>query len=157
MVNNVWFAFALGLIGLFIGRFLNVAAIRVLKKELNVFHPPHCVNCNHRLGGAELIPVIGYLAHKGECRTCQARISPAVPIGEAATALLFAWIGWHFSPSNLEWMAGLLLCSVLIIITYTDLKSMLIPNKVVFTGVALLFSCECSSIRFPIGITLQPQ
>lgn len=137
MEGYIWFAALLGAFGLLIGSFLNVAAIRVLKKQSVVYPPSHCVHCRHPLRPADLIPVMSYVILRGRCRYCHERISPVYPLGEASAALLFALIGWHYGPFHLEWIAGLLLVSVLLVITQTDLKAMLIPDKVVFTGAAL--------------------
>ncbi|WP_274362224.1 prepilin peptidase [Paenibacillus thermotolerans] len=131
------FISALAILGLLIGSFLNVAAIRSLAKASIVYPPSHCVHCKHRLSPWDLIPVLSYLLLGGKCRYCGQRISPVYPIGEASVALLFVWTGWHFNPLDLEWTAGLLLVSVLAVITHTDLKAMTIPDSVVFTGVAL--------------------
>ncbi|HZG56051.1 A24 family peptidase [Paenibacillus sp.] len=134
---HLWFALALGALGLLVGSFLNVVAIRVLKKESIVFPPSHCVHCRHRLRAYDLVPVVSYLALRGRCRDCRGRISPVYPVGEAATAALYAWVGWHYGPLDLEWVAGLLLVSILVVITHTDLKSMLIPDAVVFPALGL--------------------
>lgn len=137
MEFHVLFAIVLGAAGLFVGSFLYVAAIRVLNKE-RIFSPlPLCRHCQHRLKGRDLIPVVSYIAARGKCRCCGNKISPTRWIVEAATAFLFGWIGWHYGPFQLEWIAALLLCSVLIVITITDLKAMTIPNAVVFPAAAL--------------------
>ena len=132
-----WFAAALSVLGLMVGSFLNVAAIRALKKEPLHNSPSHCVHCNRRLRAADLVPLFSYIALRGRCRYCGGPISPAYPIGEAAAAVLFAWAGWHFGPADPEWVPALLLASVLLVVVHTDLKAMIIPNSVVFAGVAL--------------------
>ncbi len=137
MEQNLLFAAVLGAIGLLVGSFLNVAAIRALKKQSVARPPSHCVHCKHPLKPWDLVPVVSYLSLRGRCRYCKAPISPVYPVGEGATALIYAWIGWHYDPLNLEWIAALLLASVLIVITHTDLKAMTIPNAVVFPGLAL--------------------
>lgn len=130
---SVWLAVA----GLLIGSFLNVVAIRTVKRQSVAFPPSHCMSCGHRLHAVDLVPLVSYAALGGRCRYCRARISPAYPVGEAATALLFAWSGWHFGADNPEWIAGLLLASVMVVITHTDLTATLIPNAVVFPAIAL--------------------
>jgi leader peptidase (prepilin peptidase)/N-methyltransferase len=147
---HLWFAALLGGFGLLIGSFLNVAAIRTLKKQSVSFPPSHCVHCKHRLHALDLIPVFSYVFLRGRCRYCKERISPVYPIGEGAAAFLFAWTGWHFGPYNSEWIAGLLLVSVLHIIIHTDLKAMLIPNKVIFTGAATAVALRAFLHPLPI-------
>ncbi|HZG88493.1 prepilin peptidase [Paenibacillus sp.] len=134
---HLWFAAALGAFGLLIGSFLNVVAIRALNKQSIVYPPSHCVHCKHRLRAWDLIPLLSYAALRGRCRYCRTRISAAYPIGEAATAALFFWTGLRFGPFDPEWLAGALLCAVLVAVVHTDLKAMLIPDRIVFPAVAL--------------------
>lgn len=136
MEINIIFLLCLIILGLLIGSFLNVAAIRSLTKQSIAFPSSHCVHCKHKLAPRDLIPVLSIVLLGGKCRYCAQRISPVYPIGEAVTAVLFVWVGWHIGPLNPEWTVGLLLVSVLVIITHTDIKSMTIPDSVVFTGIA---------------------
>ena len=50
---------------------------------------------------------------------------------------LCAWAGFRFEASNAEWLAFVALSFVLLTITITDLRAMLIPNSIVFPAVAL--------------------
>src|SRR5690606_8433930 len=61
--------------------------------------------------------------------------SPMYPIGEAATALLFTLMAWQLGPV-LELIPALLLVSILVAITISDLRYMLIPDRIVFFGYA---------------------
>lgn len=131
----IGWAAAFGGLGLLFGSFFNVVAIRLLKQE-SVVHPPsHCVHCKHRLGPLDLVPMLSYLLLRGRCRYCQVRISPAYAIGEFTTALLFASAAWWIGYDP-ELIPGLLLASILVIIVQTDLRAMIIPNKVVYFGMA---------------------
>ncbi|WP_199614604.1 prepilin peptidase [Paenibacillus alkalitolerans] len=136
MEHVVPFAIILGLFGLIIGSLLNAAAMRVLSQQPVAFPPPHCAHCNRSPALRDMIPLASYALLKGKCRYCGERICKSYPAAEAATAAAFIWIGAHFGPLRSEWIAGLLLVSVLIVITITDIKCMIIPDKVVFTGVA---------------------
>lgn len=137
MEMNAVFALILGVVGLWIGMLLNVAAVRALKRKSLADSPFLCVHCEMMFQPINRIPVFGYLAQKGRCRFCGKRISAAHPAGEAATAAVFAFIGYHYGPQQLEWIAAVLLASVLMIVTQTDLKAMLIPDRIVFPGAAL--------------------
>jgi leader peptidase (prepilin peptidase)/N-methyltransferase len=129
----IGWAAAFGVLGLIFGSFFNVVAIRLLKQESIVHPPSHCVHCKHRLGPLDLVPVLSYMLLRGRCRYCQVRISPVYAIGEGITALLFASAAWWIGYSP-DLIAGLLLASVLVIIVQTDLREMIIPNKVVYFG-----------------------
>ncbi|NHN30737.1 prepilin peptidase [Paenibacillus agricola] len=134
----VWVA-CIGLFGLLIGSFLNVVALRVPKKESFVYPPSHCVHCQHKLSAGDLIPVLSYIYLRGGCRYCGKPISPIYPIGELSTAVWFAILAAYFGPVA-ELFVGLFFVMVLVAVTLTDLKYMLIPDRIVFfaMGVGLL-------------------
>lgn len=120
------YLFALGAV---LGSFYNVVALRVPAGESVVSPPSRCPRCGTRLTGRDLVPIASWLLSRGRCRHCKAPVSPLYPLGEAATGLLFVWayarFGW--SPAAL---VGLLLVSLCIIVTVSDIATMLIPNKV---------------------------
>jgi leader peptidase (prepilin peptidase)/N-methyltransferase len=120
--------------GLLIGSFLNVVAIRLLKKESISFPPSHCVKCNHQLHSKDLIPVLSYMWLRGKCRYCRVPISIRYPAGELVTGLLYA-LAYLVIGYEKELLAALFLTSILIVITQTDLVEMLIPNKIVLVGI----------------------
>jgi leader peptidase (prepilin peptidase)/N-methyltransferase len=122
------------LVGLFIGSFLNVVAIRMLNHTSIAFPPSHCMNCNHRLKLLDLIPVFSYLFLRGKCRYCKQGFSFSYPTGEAITGLMFGLVTWQIG-WNPELLVGLFFISILIVVVQTDLRSMLIPNTLVFFGI----------------------
>ncbi|MFD2328291.1 prepilin peptidase [Cohnella sp. GCM10020058] len=128
------YLFALGAV---LGSFYNVVALRVPAGESIVSPPSRCPRCGTRLTGRDLIPIASWLLSRGRCRHCKAPVSPLYPLGEAATGLLFVWVyasfGW--SPAAI---IGLLLVSLCVIVTVSDLATMLIPNKVLLFFAPLL-------------------
>ena len=42
------------------------------------------------------LPILSYIALRGRCSACRARISPRYVLVETACGLLSAWAGWHF-------------------------------------------------------------
>lgn len=103
------------LFGASIGSFLNVCIYRLpLNKSLSE-PPSHCPSCNHRLGVADLFPLLSYLFLRGKCRYCGVRISPRYFFVELITALLFLSF-WHsactrFSIEGIWTPAGVILLS----------------------------------------------
>ncbi|HEY0828861.1 MAG TPA: prepilin peptidase [Bacilli bacterium] len=128
----------IALFGLFIGSFLNVVAIRTLKKESLSLPPSHCMHCNHRLGPLDLVPVLSYLLLRGKCRYCRAEISPAYAIWETTTALLFGLLAWQLGPTT-ELIVALFFASILVVIVQTDFREMIIPDRVVYFAMAVGF------------------
>lgn len=131
------FTFTTGVLGLLIGSFLNVAALRLPKGESIVHPPSHCVHCNHRLAPLDLIPIISWLIMRGRCRYCKGPVSAFYPIGEALTGAAYAVIGWHFGVS-LETLIMLVLVSVLVAVSMSDYKTMLIPDLIVWPAFGTL-------------------
>jgi len=143
-----WLPAAAALLGLIIGSFLNVVAIRLPKGESIAYPPSHCVHCGHPLRPADLIPVLSCVLLRGRCRYCRGRISPAYPAGELAAAAAFALVAWKtgFTP---ELAAALLLASVLITAAHTDLREMVIPDKLVAFGIAAGLAARLYSHPLP--------
>ncbi|WP_340026112.1 prepilin peptidase [Paenibacillus sp. FSL K6-1096] len=135
------------LIGLILGSFYNVVALRIPAGESLLRPPSHCPSCNSRLKSRDLVPVLSYVLNRGKCRYCGNRISPIYVLGEAATGLLFLWIYLQFGLTG-KGIIGYILVSLAVIITMTDLKFMLIPDKVLLFFLPLFF---ISVLVFPEG------
>ena len=130
------------ILGLILGSFYNVVGIRTADKQSIVTPRSHCPNCQHTLSASELIPVVSYLLQKGSCRHCHAKISAKYPLFEIVTASLFTispvLVGW-----SKELLIVLLLISLVVIVTISDLYKMLIPNQVL-----LFFTLVTIVVRF---------
>jgi leader peptidase (prepilin peptidase)/N-methyltransferase len=134
-------AFLFTLLGLAVGSFLNVCIDRLPRNESIVNPPSHCPVCQHKLAAKDLIPVFSYLRLRGRCRYCQAAIPRRLFWVELATALIFAFLYWHYGLSAELGIMAFYAC-LFIIIFVIDLEHGLILNKVVYPGmvVALLLA-----------------
>lgn len=116
-------------LGAILGSFYNVVGLRVPAGKSIITPRSHCPACERTLTWQELIPIFSYLFQKGKCKFCRTEISPIYPIVEGITASLFTispiLVGW-----SKELPVALALISLLIIITITDLTTMLIPDKI---------------------------
>lgn len=145
MVYAILFIF-----GLIFGSFYNVVGLRLSKGESIVFPPSHCMNCNHRLHFFDLIPLFSYLFLKGKCRYCSKHISIKYPLFELLTAFLFCLCYLKFGYS-IETIISIILCSMLVIITVSDLDSYIIPDSVLIICSVLIFGlyfCVYKTIAF---------
>lgn len=115
--------------GLVLGSFYNVVGLRLPQGESLVHPRSHCTSCGRTLSAWELIPVVSYIALRGKCRSCGAKVSPVYPMFELATGVLFV-LSFHQFGFQPELAVALMFASLLVIITISDLSSRLILDKV---------------------------
>lgn len=123
--------------GLFIGSFYNVIALRELTGESISLPPSHCTSCNHKLGPLDLFPVLSYVFLGGKCRYCKDKISFIYPVGELLTGIAFTIVVRKYGIS-LEALYHLVFVSLMVIATTSDLKAMIVPDKFVVIGLVLV-------------------
>lgn len=152
-----WFAGSALVLGLVVGSFLNVVIYRLpimMEREWRAqsaelaapasattpetqdtepftLATPRsaCPACKAPIKAVHNIPVVSWLALRGRCAACRARISPRYPAVELTTGLLSAWAAWHFGfgPSAV--------CAVgvtwaLIALTGIDIDHQLLPDSI---------------------------
>lgn len=77
------------LYGIVIGSFLNVCIYRIPLGESVAKERSHCMQCGHQLSWYELIPIASWVALRGRCRKCHAKISMQYPLVEALNGILY--------------------------------------------------------------------
>jgi leader peptidase (prepilin peptidase) / N-methyltransferase len=127
----------IALYALLLGSFYNVVGLRVPLKKSIVKPRSSCTYCRHQLTALELIPVFSYLIQKGKCRQCKGRISPLYPFMEALNAGLFV-LAYLLLGLQWELLVAWTLISMLVIITVSDLRYMVIPDKVLLFFLVLI-------------------
>lgn len=140
---------AAAVIGLFVGSFLNVVIHRLPKmmergwseqcaelagREVepapvyNLAVPRSaCPSCGHTIRAIENVPVLSWLALRGRCSACRARISPRYPIVELAAGALALAAVWRFGPTWTGFAACLFLWS-LVALAFIDADTQLLPD-----------------------------
>lgn len=119
--------------GLVLGSFLNVCIYRIPRGESIAYPPSHCPQCQQRLGPLELIPLLSFLWQRGLCRHCSAPISWRYPLVELLTAVLLTIVYLRFGWSlELVYYAGL--TALLLVISFIDLDTMIIPTPLIGAG-----------------------
>lgn len=124
--------------GLVFGSFFNVVIYR-LPRGLNLSRPPSaCPGCGARIRPVDNVPVLSYLVLRGRCRRCGMRISPVYPVVEALTALGFVLVFLNAGRVvGLEFFAGCLFTSALIILGFIDAEHQVLPDAVTLPGLVL--------------------
>jgi leader peptidase (prepilin peptidase)/N-methyltransferase len=164
---------ALAVLGLCIGSFLNVVVHRLplmlergWKQEsaellgLEVADTPtltlstprsRCPSCGHAITWYENIPLASWVWLRGRCSACKAQISARYPIVEVSTGLLFALIGWRFGaqPVALLWCG---LVATLVALAFIDLDTQLLPDIVTLP---LMWAGIIAAARGWIPVSLQ--
>ena len=132
----------LGLVfGLLIGSFLNVCIHR-WPRDFSVVRPrSHCPECQKAIAWHDNIPIVSYLALRGSCRHCGARISWRYPVVELLTGLLF----FYFVRELGLTLAALKMCvfsAMLVALIFSDLEMRILPDELTLGGtlMGLLFA-----------------
>lgn len=128
-------AVAAVLLGLVTGSYLNVVIHRLPRGESTVRPPSRCPECGARIRPLENVPVVSWLALRGRCAHCGARISWRYPAVETATAALFLACLWHFGATPTAAVSALFGC-LLVVLALIDLEHLLLPDRLTLPGVA---------------------
>ena len=86
-----------------------------------------CPSCGHAIRAIENVPVLSWLALRGRCSACRARISPRYPIVELAAGALALAAVWRFGPTWTGFAACLFLWSLLAL-AFIDADTQLLPD-----------------------------
>jgi leader peptidase (prepilin peptidase)/N-methyltransferase len=117
--------------GLAIGSFLTVVVHRVPAGGSVVAPRSRCPSCETPIEARDNVPVVSWLALRGRCRNCRARIPARYPLIELATAGLFAAAAARFD--DLWLLAGAAaFLAVLLALSLIDLEHKILPNRIVY-------------------------
>lgn len=114
------------LFGIVIGSFLNVCIFRIPKKEDIVKMSSHCMSCGYHLKWYDMVPIFSFLALRGKCRKCGAKLSVQYPLIEAANGILYVLIVWT-GGLGIESLLYCLLASALLVLSVIDFRTYEIP------------------------------
>jgi leader peptidase (prepilin peptidase)/N-methyltransferase len=127
------------LVGCFLGSFYNVIIHRLPAKESIIRPGSHCPQCKHLISFYDNIPLVSYLILLGKCRHCGEPISLRYPLVEGLTGalalLLFLRYGW-----DPQFLVEFFFASLLILITFIDLDTYLIPDVLSVPGTVIGFA-----------------
>jgi leader peptidase (prepilin peptidase)/N-methyltransferase len=149
--SRPWLFFAVGVLGLCIGSFLNVVIHRLPRmmeaqwrsecaelagaplpeaEAYNLFKPDsRCPKCGAAIRAFQNIPVVSWLALRGKCAVCKTPISARYPAVELLTGALSVAVAWRFGYSA-ALVAGLLFAWAVVALTFIDLDTQLLPDDI---------------------------
>lgn len=123
-------------LGLVFGSFLTVAIHRVPAGESMVRPRSRCPSCGTQLRAVDNVPLISWIALRGKCHHCGARIPAVYPLIELACGGLFVAVALVYED---PWQAVLLapFLALLAGTSVIDLRHYRIPNRLVYPAVLL--------------------
>ncbi len=126
------------IIGLCVGSFLNVVALRAFSEESIVIPPSKCPKCNHKLMWYHNIPLLSYIMLGGKCAFCKCKISIQYPIVECFTGVMFL-ISYLIFGLSFQTLFSWIFISFLIVMSITDIKETVVFNKHVYSFIAVMY------------------
>ena len=163
------------LFGLCIGSFLNVVIYRLPKMmerewraecaalagEASPQEPPlnlvtprsRCPACRQPIGALENIPLLSWIALRGKCSRCGARISARYPLVELLAGVGAAYSFWRFGPT-LAAMGAALLVWFTIALAFIDQETGLLPDDLTLPLVWIGLLVNLGGAFVPLGEAL---
>lgn len=129
--------FAVLILGIVIGSFLNVVIHRIPLEENIAFPASHCPKCKEKLYWWHNIPLVSYLLLGAKCHFCKEPISARYPMVELISGLLFVGL---YLKVGLHWELLFIYASfaALLALSMIDFDYMAVPDSVNFA--ALIFA-----------------
>lgn len=132
-MEMTWVAIGSAVMGLLIGSFLTVVVDRVPRGASIIAPPSMCGSCYARLTVPDLVPVASWLALRGKCRHCGARIGNEPLIIELSNAALFVLFGLKFGADPVL-PAYWCLAATLVALVWIDLHEFRLPREITYSG-----------------------
>jgi leader peptidase (prepilin peptidase) / N-methyltransferase len=141
------------LLGLAFGSFLNVCLSRLPEGESVVKPRSHCRSCGHTLAWWENVPLASWLALRGRCRICKARISVRYLFVELMVGTGWALIVFSIFPNNINLvpldllltgaiygLSQAVLLWLLVALAVLDFEHLWLPDKITIPGILAGFA-----------------
>lgn len=146
-------------VGLVFGSFLTVLIHRVPAGESVLRPRSRCPSCGTPLRAVDNVPVVSWVALRGRCHSCRARIPAVYPLTELATGALFVAVALRYED---WWVAAMLapFTGVLVALAVIDVRTKKLPNRILYPSivaaavylvVARLFGGEVDLVDAAIG------
>lgn len=144
------------LIGICIASFVNVVIWRVPQGLSFVKGRSYCPSCNHQLSWMDLFPLFSYLALRGKCRYCDAKIPARDTVLEFIGGIIGAYCFYHFQ-FTWDTLVVFSIFMIMVAITMIDFDTMTIPNGLIIAlivpiGIFTVLHPELSLMSRVIGL-----
>ncbi len=138
------------LVGAVLGSFIKAIADRSLH-DRSFFGRSNCLYCHKKINWYDLIPIFSYILLKGKCRNCQKPFGKEYLIIELFSGLVFGLLFWKtflifpgldnnfkFLLFIFDLFVASFFVTVLLILALTDIKKMLIPDRIILPSIVIL-------------------
>ncbi len=141
MMANYLTEFLVFVFGICIGSFLNVCIYR-LPESKSIVHPRSmCPNCGTLISFYDNIPIFSYMALKGKCRHCEARISFRYPVTEFISGIFAVGVFLKYG-LGFEALIYYTFIATLLVITFIDIDHQIIPDVISLPGIPIFFAAS---------------
>jgi len=141
MMENYLTDFLVFVFGICIGSFLNVCIYR-LPESKSIVHPRSmCPSCGTLIRFYDNIPIFSYLALRGKCRHCEARISFRYPVVEFISGIFAVGVFLKYG-MGLEALIYYTFIATLLVITFIDIDHQIIPDVITLPGIPIFFAAS---------------
>lgn len=146
----VFLGFFMFAVGTVIGSFLNVCIYRIPWEKSVIWPGSRCPRCWNPIAAYDNIPIVSWLALRGECRNCGAPIAARYALVELLVGLLFAGLfvvdvvlgkrgpyGYEIGLPLATMLYHALLVALLVAAAFIDRDLFIIPDSITVTGMIL--------------------
>ncbi len=141
-----------GLIGFLLGTVLGSLCLVLAERGLtdkSFWGRSYCPHCKKNLRWYDLFPVLSYIFLKGKCRYCHKKISIEYLVVEVVMGLLIGFLFWQ--EFSLELIYKTFFITILVSLFITDIKKMLIPDRIILPSILIGFVLSLVITIFKIG------
>lgn len=133
-------------IGTILGSLVKALSDRSLAKE-SFWGRSYCPKCRHKLRWYDLLPIVSYLILGGKCRYCKDKIAIEYLLVEVVMGILIGFLFILYSLFFWDLLFKTFFITVLAILFLTDIKKMLIPDRIVLPAIVI-------SLIYLVAITI---
>ncbi len=144
LLSNIFGGIWIFLVGATVGSFANVCIYRIPWQKSVIWPASHCPQCRTAIRALDNIPIFGWLALRGRCRSCGLPIASRYPLIELLTGLLFVAVylaelidpGLALIQTIDVFRVGyhLILVALLVIATFIDYDYTILPDEITLPG-----------------------
>ena len=142
--------FALGAVA---GSVINVLTYRIEHKKPLMKGDIICDDCGTTLKAREIIPIISFMALKGKCPYCKAKIPAREIVGEIICGLMFVVLFYRFGYTGTILSSPVLIDALSITVNMTWLKILSLVGIYLIYMILYALSLMCIEVKKVMTVT----